>query len=593
MKTEINAKHAFWYTIKAIKPFPLGISVMLWLSFIWAIDLSVRPYLLKIIINRVAENNSQDIFSYLTIPVLSYLFMFFLMSSSYRLYNYFVEIKTIPHLREKIASEALGRLYDKSHHYYQNHFSGSLANKLNNLTDDIPFILQLIIDRLISRGLALIIAIYTLWTVNAKFAICMSSWSVLLIMGALFFSKRLGDQASHWSECSSRITGQVVDMLSNILSVRLFSTKRQEKRLFSKTFEEAVSAEKNLRWSFFIIWLFYGYNFVILLGFNFYFLLKGRQEGWITIGDFTMVVTINIAILDALWETMKEFCNFSRYLGRIVQALKEILNVPEVIDKPGARVLQVTEGKILFDKVKFHYKDTKALFYNKSITIEPGQKVGLVGYSGSGKSTFVNLILRLYDVNEGRIMIDGQDIRDVMQDSLHSAIAMIPQDPSLFHRSLMDNIRYGRIDATNDEVIEAAMNAHAHDFITKLSKGYESLVGERGVKLSGGQRQRIAIARAILKNAPILILDEATSQLDSVTEGIIQDSLWKMMQDKTTIVIAHRLSTLLHMDRILVFDQGKIIEDNTHHELLNHGRLYKTLWDAQVGGFLPYSKQCV
>jgi ATP-binding cassette subfamily B protein len=190
-------------------------------------------------------------------------------------------------------------------------------------------------------------------------------------------------------------------------------------------------------------------------------------------------------------------------------------------------------------------------------------------------------------VTDGQILIDGQDIRDISQDSLRRNIAMIPQDPSLFHRTLMENIRYGRIEVADNDVIQAAKKAHAHEFISKLPQGYESSVGERGVKLSGGQRQRIAIARAILKNAPILILDEATSQLDSVTESNIQESLWELMQDKTTIVIAHRLATLLHMDRILVFDQGKIIEDGSHKELLEKNGLYKTLWEAQVGGFLP------
>jgi len=262
----------------------------------------------------------------------------------------------------------------------------------------------------------------------------------------------------------------------------------------------------------------------------------------------------------------------------------------EIQDKPNAITLNCTQGQITFNQVKFHYKSTEPLFQNKSIEIQAGQKVGLVGYSGSGKSTFVNLILRLYDVTDGAILIDGQDIRDVTQDSLRENIAMIPQDPSLFHRSLMENIRYGRIDTTDEEVIEAAKKAHAHGFIEKLQQGYGSLVGERGVKLSGGQRQRIAIARAILKNAPILILDEATSQLDSVTENLIQESLWKLMQNKTTIVIAHRLSTLLHMDRILVFDKGKIVEDGTHSDLLARGGVYKNLWDAQVGGFLDDEK---
>ncbi|MDK3155659.1 ATP-binding cassette domain-containing protein [Kamptonema cortianum] len=291
--------------------------------------------------------------------------------------------------------------------------------------------------------------------------------------------------------------------------------------------------------------------------------------------------------MEFLWKMAQEFSKFSKLQGRIRQDLADLMVAPEIEDRVGAKELSLTRGEITFDKVHFQYKGAEPLFQQKSATIQPGQKVGLVGYSGSGKTTFVNLILRLYDVASGHIMIDGQNIQEVTQDSLHRVIGMIPQDPSLFHRSLMENILYGRPGATQKEAMEAAKRAHAHEFIESLSEGYDSLVGERGVKLSGGQRQRIAIARAILKNAPILILDEATSQLDSVTESYIQDSLWELMQGKTTIVIAHRLSTLLHMDRILVFDKGKIVEDGTHNDLLTKGGLYKTLWDAQVGGFLP------
>ena len=265
-----------------------------------------------------------------------------------------------------------------------------------------------------------------------------------------------------------------------------------------------------------------------------------------------------------------------------------ILNAAhDIVDEEHARPLKITEGRIEFKDVSFHYKEGAKLFQNKSIEIHPGEKVGLVGFSGSGKSTFVNLILRLFEVEEGEITIDNQNINRVTQGSLRENIALIPQDISLFHRSLMDNIRYGRTTATDAEVIEASQQAHCDEFICKLRDSYQSLVGERGVKLSGGQRQRIAIARAILKNARILILDEATSALDSVTEKYIQDALHYLMQGKTTIVIAHRLSTLSEMDRILVFDNGVIIEDGTHDQLIKLNGHYAKLWHMQAGGFLP------
>ena len=258
-----------------------------------------------------------------------------------------------------------------------------------------------------------------------------------------------------------------------------------------------------------------------------------------------------------------------------------------LLDTPHAQELKVTQGKIQFQKVHFQYPNTDPLFSNKSLTIQHGQRIGLVGYSGSGKTTFVNLILRLFDLQSGHILIDGQDIAKVTQTSLRNALTFIPQEPSLFHRSLMENIRFGRPNATDEQVIAAAKQAHAHEFITTLPKGYDTLVGERGIKISGGQRQRIAIARAILKNAPILLLDEATSALDSFTEGQIQESFFSLMEGKTTIVIAHRLSTLLNMDRILVMAQGKIVEDGNHEDLLKKSGLYQSLWEAQVGGFLP------
>jgi ATP-binding cassette subfamily B protein len=300
-----------------------------------------------------------------------------------------------------------------------------------------------------------------------------------------------------------------------------------------------------------------------------------------------MVASLLLLVINDVRNLSRRFLEFFEYVGNITDGVGVIIRPHEVTDAADARELVVTKGEIRFEDVEFAYPGGMEVFRGLTLAIQPGQRVGLVGFSGSGKSTLVNLILRLYDIQGGRILVDGQDIREVTQDSLRGAIAMIAQDPMLFHRSLLENVRYGRLDATDQEVQEAAQQAHAHEFIVSLPEGYNSLVGERGVRLSGGQRQRIAIARAILKNAPIFFMDEATSSLDSVTERHIQDSIEDLMRGRTAIVIAHRLSTIAHLDRIVVFHQGEVVEDGTHVELLARGGHYARLWSMQAGGFLP------
>lgn len=583
----VNTKQAFSFIWQMVRSFPSGLIALFLTSVVWAIDLAATPYLMKFILDGVtAVPMGQAIFTYLAVPIIFYFLLKLLRESMFRVNDYFFRIRMIPRLRQKIANTIFAHLLRHSHHYYQSNFAGSLSNKINNLTDSIPEIMEIAIERFFSHFLGLLVATYTLWLVNIKFALAMGIWALLLILVSLFWARDLERLSHQCSEISSTITGKMVDVLSNMLSIKLFARESKEKALLEDTFEEAVQEEQKLQWTFFYIWLFYGYSFVVMQAICLYFLIQGRQHGIISIGDFALVLTLNSAVVDYLWDVAKDFSHFSRLVGRITQALN-ITTVPiEIQDRPQAQTLIVQKGQIDFEKVGFHYKGSEPLFQDLSVVIKPGQKVGLVGYSGSGKTTFVHLMLRLYEVTSGRILIDGQDIREVTQQSLHQEIGMIPQDPSLFHRTLMDNIRYGHSEATEEEVTEAAKRAHAHNFITTLSTSYQSLVGERGVKLSGGQRQRIAVARAVLKNAPILILDEATSQLDSVTESYIQESLWELMQGKTTLVVAHRLSTLLQMDRILVFDRGKIVEEGTHDELLNREGLYKVLWNAQIGGFL-------
>jgi ATP-binding cassette subfamily B protein len=399
-------------------------------------------------------------------------------------------------------------------------------------------------------------------------------------------SKKLVALSDVQAIAETSVIGELVDIISNQSNVRIFSKKNYEILRMVPFFNNQQKAYHNTYFYTFIIQLIQGGLIVIMMAFSAYYLVHLYSKNLVTIGDFALIFGLAMETGHMMWFTMTEVDEFNKAVGRCKQSLFALITPLEIEDKPDANFLKCNSAHISFSNVKFHYKGTVPLFQDLTVDIKAGQRVGLVGYSGSGKTTFVNLILRLFDVTDGAILINNQDIRDVTQDSLHENIGMIPQDPNLFHRSLMDNIRYGQIDASEEEVIEAAKKAHAHEFIIRLSEGYNSKIGERGVNLSGGQRQRIAIARAMLKNAPILILDEITSQLDSVTEALIQDSLWGLMQGKTTIVVAHRLSTLLDMDRILVFDKGSIVEDGTHYELLAKDNVYKKLWNAQVGGFL-------
>ena len=299
-----------------------------------------------------------------------------------------------------------------------------------------------------------------------------------------------------------------------------------------------------------------------------------------------MAVSLALLVINEARNLARRFLEFFDYAGNVANGIQTIVRPHDVVDMPGARAIPILHGHIRFDAVCFSYPGDRPIFNNLCVDIPPGQRVGLVGASGSGKSTFVSLLLRLYDVQGGAIVIDGAPLTDMTMASLHEQISLIPQDPSLFHRSLLDNIRYGNPHASEEDVVAAAHRAHAHEFIAQIPEGYESMVGERGVKLSGGQRQRVAIARVILKNAPILILDEATSALDSITESAIQETLDDVMRGKTVIVVAHRLSTIAHLDRILVFDHGRIVEDGSHDELLKQGGAYARLWTRQSGGFL-------
>ncbi|MNS49139.1 putative multidrug export ATP-binding/permease protein [compost metagenome] len=417
------------------------------------------------------------------------------------------------------------------------------------------------------------------------------AWMLLYGLTMMYFVPRLGKVGKEQAHARSSMTGRVTDAYTNITTVKLFSHTNREARFARaamEDFKETGYRQMRLVSQFEIFNQVLATSLIFSAGGYALWLWHGSEIGTGAVAAVTaMALRVNGMSHWIMWQMTSLFEN----IGTVQDGIGTLTHPPKVQDAPDAVALRVTRGEVEFDNVFFNYNNERQVLDGLSLTVRPGEKIGLVGRSGAGKSTLINLLLRFYDVDRGTIRIDGQDISRVTQDSLRSAIGMVTQDTSLLHRSICDNISYGRPDADPAEVRAAAARAQADDFIQQLSdshgnKSYDTLVGERGVKLSGGQRQRIAIARVMLKNAPILLLDEATSALDSEVEAAIQESLDEVMQGKTVIAIAHRLSTIAAMDRLIVMDQGRIIEAGSHAELLNKGGVYARLWRHQSGGFL-------
>lgn len=575
------------FFIDICKPYKWYFWGLVFTGLYWGFNNAFSPYVLKLIIDKVSHfsGDKSALPAAINGLVIFYIATWCAIALNMRLMDW-LKLKLFPRVRFEIVQRMFGYLIKHDHHYFQNQFAGSLSNRIFDMTSGVVSILEIFDD-----GLALVfglfIAIITMSLVQPIFGLILFLWSLFFIGVTVAFSKNVRDLARVFALSKTSLVGKVVDSITNVSNIRLFSQNRHEEQLIAKVTHDTVTKDRDMQWYILRMHLFWDLSIILLIGIDIYVLVMMYSKGQVTVGDFSFVISLSMSMFFNLWYLASQFVRFTEDLGKCEQALS-LLDTPlGITDSENAKPLVVDRGRIEFTNVTFHYLDGAKVFSNKNVSIKPSEKVGLVGFSGSGKSSFVNLILRLFDVEEGGITIDDQDIRQVTLGSLRESISIIPQDVSLFHRTLMDNIRYGLPSASDEKVIEASKQARCHDFILSLPGGYESLVGERGIKLSGGQRQRIAIARAILKQSPILILDEATSALDSVTEKDIQDSLNELMQGKTTIVIAHRLSTLAEMDRILVFDDGKIIEDGTHQSLINKGGHYARLWHMQAGGFLP------
>ncbi len=500
--------------------------------------------------------------------------------------RYFATLTLESKVMTDLVRSAFSYMIDHSYNFFISQFAGSLTHKVSRFSRAYEVLFDSVVVQFVPTSLFIIGAVVILFLRNSVLGLALAVWVVCFLAFQIYVARARRPARVARAAADTKVTANLADAISNQSTVALFAGSQFEVKRFTETVD--IWRQATLRswrtdaW----IWAGIGLFIIIIQGGLLYGGIYYWRQGLFTIGDFVLIQAYLFAAFDRLE-------SINRELRRVVDAytdaneMVEILDADhEVSDISGAKSLQVTKGEVEFKNMSFHFHKEKAVFDDFNLKIHGGEKVALVGPSGAGKSTVTKLILRLFDVKSGSVEIDGQDISKVTQESLRNAIAFVPQEPILFHRTLMENIRYGRRDATDEEVMEAAKQAHCHDFIISLQQGYDTFVGERGIKLSGGERQRVAIARAILKNAPILMLDEATSSLDSGSEILIQDALGKLMQGKTVLVIAHRLSTIAKMDRIIALDMGRVVEEGTHQELIQKGGIYSELWNHQAGGFL-------
>ncbi|MDH4330687.1 MAG: ABC transporter ATP-binding protein/permease [Candidatus Moranbacteria bacterium] len=470
--------------------------------------------------------------------------------------------------------------------FFSNNLSGKLQSKIYNISSSVERILAMLLWNFLGLALKIIINISIAFWVNFFIGLIFLVFVIIFIIFSFFVSKRIAFLSKKHADRSSNAKGAMVDAISNIMAVKQNTALEKESQNVGYFLGEYRKAHVKV-WRYIdTVLLFGNFLLILMLGIILYATIYFWKQGSASAGDVVMIFTMLLMFFGDLEFLSMTLNNFMQKIGYLKEGLETVFVPHEIVDEENAQKVEIENGEIEFKKVTFHYEEDeeKSVFDDLSLKIKPGEKIGLVGESGAGKSTFVSLLMRFIDIEKGKITIDGYDISKIRQNDLRRAIAYVPQEALLFHRSLKENIGYSNPSVSEEGMIVASKRAHALDFIEGLPKKFETLVGERGVKLSGGQKQRVMIARAMLKKSPILVLDEATSALDSKSEKFIQESLEELMKGRTTIVIAHRLSTLKKMDRIIVFEGGKIVEDGSHKELVMKQGKYWELWRHQTAG---------
>ena len=560
-------------------------------GFVVAVLDSLIPVFIGRVVTLVSSHAPETLMADAGLQLLGMaLVMLLIRPAALCLQNLITNQAITPGLSNMIRWQNHWHVVRQSWSFFQNDFAGRIANRIIQTG---PSVRESIVAATNAVWYILVYgtsAIMLLATTDLRLAVPIMLWFAGYAVLLRAFVPRLRDRSRETSEFRSSLTGRVVDSYTNIVTVKLFARAKDEDAFVRQAVEEHTDAfRRQVR----LITLFglslSTLNASMVVGTGavaIWLWLEGR----IAVGSVAMALPLTWQIANIAGWVAQNVTSIFENVGTVQDGMKSIAVARQMPDRPGAATLKVERGKVHFDDVSFGYGTSRGVLHGIDLTISPGERVGLIGHSGAGKSTLVNLLLRFHDVEGGRILIDGQDIAGVTQESLRGHISMVTQDTSLLHRSIRDNIRYGRPQATEAEILDAAKRAHALEFIETLEdwngrRGFEAHVGERGVKLSGGQRQRVALARVILKNAPILVLDEATSALDSEVEAAIQEQLDDLMKGRTVIAIAHRLSAIARMDRLVVLDHGRIVEQGAHAQLLASGGAYARLWRMQSGGF--------
>lgn len=575
-----------WHYMKSRKIFIAG---MIFVGVAWCTEMVTKPYLLKSIIDTA--NTGANVIANPMHTVGFFCVIYVIMTAvgvCVTNFYMFLSLKLYPKLSADIVKDMYLYLINHSFSFFQSNFTGGLTKKIFDMSSNVERLIRIANEQFFIGALRLTVsALILFYVVHPAFSAVLVLWALVFIYLTYVLSLKSQEYSRELSEADVGVGSVLSDSITNIVSIKLFSGIDSEMKQVDHKLDAYIKGNQKLQLYTMQINVFQGVGVIILIGLMLALLMHYRTLGKISIGDFALVIMLTTTLVEGVYMIGRQLVEFSKVVGVCNQALSIMRAPHEIVDVPNAKDLIVTDGQIQFNDVKFSYSKKKPVFNKLNLLIHPCEKIGLVGLSGGGKSTLVKLLLRLYDLQEGNISIDGQDIKQIKKDTLHNSIAAIPQEPELFHRTVLENIRFARPGASDEQVYQAAKKAHCDEFINELPERYQSLVGERGIKLSGGQRQRIAIARAVLKNAPILVLDEATSALDSLTEKHIQEALDEAMQGKTVIVIAHRLSTLKSMNRILVFENGCIVEDGSPKELLkNTDGKFSMFWKMQSEGFI-------